>query len=256
VYYIIARMRIRAVVAAAALVLAAATFAACSAGRGSAFRLYEYEEEIYLSLDGSAVVYVNASLPALDALRGAGFDSAPNAPIDRDAARRFFSTPVARLRSVSFSRRSDRRFVHVRLDVDDVRRLSEAAPFSWSTYAFARGDDGYVYRQTVGAAAGKHVGQVGWTGRELVAFRLHLPSTITFQNAGAGAVERGNVVTWEQSLGERLRGAPLTIEARMEPRSILYDTLRLFGLTFAAVAACFVVVIWWMFRRGSRPAEV
>ncbi len=33
-------------------------------------RKYEYEEEIFLSLDGSATVYVNASVPALVSLRG------------------------------------------------------------------------------------------------------------------------------------------------------------------------------------------
>ena len=35
---------------------------------------------------------------------------------------------------VNASRRSNRRFVHVKLDVDDIRRLGEAAPFAWSTY--------------------------------------------------------------------------------------------------------------------------
>jgi hypothetical protein len=249
-------MRIRAMITAAVPVLAAVMFVACGSGRNSVFRQYEYEEEVYLSLDGSAIVYVNASLPALDALRGASFETTPYAPIDRAAARRFFSTPVARLRSVSFSRRRDRRFVHVRLDVDDIRRLSEAAPFAWSSYTFVRSGQEYVYRQVVGPPAGRDVGKVGWTGHELVAFRLHLPSTITFQNAGADAFERGNIVTWEQPLVRRLRGAPLQIEARMETQSILYDTLWLFGLTFAAVAACFIVVIWWILRRGSRPAEV
>ena len=38
------------------------------------FRQYEYEEDVYLSLDGSATVYVNGSLAALNALRGASFD--------------------------------------------------------------------------------------------------------------------------------------------------------------------------------------
>ena len=33
-------------------------------------KVYEYEEDIYLSLDGSAELIVNASVPALVALRG------------------------------------------------------------------------------------------------------------------------------------------------------------------------------------------
>src|SRR5438093_1063647 len=51
--------------------------AAC--GNSTLFRQYEYDEEIYLSLDGSATVYVNGSLAALNALRGASSDSSPAA---------------------------------------------------------------------------------------------------------------------------------------------------------------------------------
>jgi len=43
--------------------------AACNRAAGF-FRQYEYEEEMYLSLDGSATVYVNASIPALNAQIG------------------------------------------------------------------------------------------------------------------------------------------------------------------------------------------
>jgi hypothetical protein len=47
-----------------------------SACSGTAlFRQYEYEEEIYLSLDGTATVYVNSSIAALNALRGTTFDA-------------------------------------------------------------------------------------------------------------------------------------------------------------------------------------
>jgi hypothetical protein len=59
---------------------------------------------------------------------------------------------------------------------------------------------------------------------------------------------------WEQPLTERLRGVPLTLEARMQTQSILYRTLWLFGLTFVAVAVLFAAIIWWVLRRGQ-PAE-
>ena len=60
-YYSIVRL-------AFALVLAA-VLASVACGNVIA-RKYEYEEEIFLSLDGSATVYVNASVPALVSLRG------------------------------------------------------------------------------------------------------------------------------------------------------------------------------------------
>jgi hypothetical protein len=140
--------------------------------------------------------------------------------------------------------------VHVRLEVDDVRRLGEAAPFAWSTYGFTKNGDLFVYKQRVGAAAGKDVDTAGWTGREIVAYRLHLPSKIRWDNSGHD-VGRGNILGWEQPLTERLRGAPLDIEARMDPQSILYRTLWLFGATFLAVAIGFGLVIWWVMRRGT-----
>ena len=221
---------------------------------GGFFRQYQYEEEVYLSLDGTATVYVNASLAALNALRGTSFDTAPNARLDRQAVRDVFSTPVTRVRGeVSASRRRNRRFVHVKLDVDDIQRLGEAAPFAWSTYELKRDGDLFIYRQAVGPAAGKDMDMsaVGWSGREIVAFRLHLPSKIRYHNSGRET--RGNILTWEQPLADRLRGTPLILDARMDPQSILYRTLWLFGWTFVAVAITFVLVIWWVLRRA--PAE-
>jgi hypothetical protein len=224
-----------------------------SCGRTAAlFRQYEYEEEVYVSLDGTATVYVHSSIAALNALRGTAFDTSPAASIDRAAIREYFSSPVTHVTWVRPSRRSGRRFAHIRLEVQDFRRLSEVAPLAWSTYQFEKKDDLFVYHQVVGAAVGKPVGNVGWSGKEIVAFRLHLPSKIRYNNSG-GEIRRGNILAWEQPLADRLRGAPVDIEARMDPESILYRTLWLFGATFVAVAAAFGLVIWWVIRRV--PAE-
>ena len=220
----------------------------------SLFRQYEYEEEIYLSLDGSATVYVNTSVAALDALHGTSFSTSPAARVNRDAIRALYTSPTTHVTWIRESRRNGRRFAHVRLDADDVTKLGSAAPFSWSSYAFHREGDEYVYRQTIGSSANASVGNVGWTGRELVAFRLHLPSKIDFHNSGTD-VRRGNILVWEQPLTDRLRGTPLTLEARMQTQSILYRTLWLFGATFVAVVVAFVGVIWWVLRRGPRHAE-
>jgi hypothetical protein len=242
-------MRLRAV---AALLI---VLAAMACGRtGSFFRQYEYEEEVYVSLDGTATVYVHSSIPALNALRGSSFNTSPTASIDREAVRDFFSSP--HVTWVRPSRRSGRRFAHLRIEVDDIRRLSEVAPLAWSTYRFGKDGDQFVYHQVVGAAVNKDVGNVGWTGKEIVAFRLHLPSKIRFHNSG-NEIGRGNILAWEQPLADRLRGAPVVIEARMDADSILYRTLWLFGATFVAVAIAFGLVIWWVVRRGSTavPAE-
>jgi hypothetical protein len=231
------------------LALAAAMTAVACGGSGPFKQQYEYEEELYLQLDGSATAYVNASIPALVALRGADLDVNPRARPPRDRLRAFFAGPGARVTTPTFSRRDGRRFVHVRVDVDDVRQLARVAPFAWSTYRFERQGDILVYKQEVGKAAKKEVGSVGWKGDEMVSFKMHLPSEIPFNNSPK-RVQRGNILQWEQPLADRLIGAPLDIEAHLEPESILYTTLMLFGGTIVAAALTFAVIIWWVARRG------
>ncbi len=210
---------------------------------------YEYEEELYLSLDGSATVYVNASVPALVALRGLNLDMDPRARLDRNALRPLFEAPSADVRKPTLSRRNGRRFVHTRIDVENVRDLARVAPLSWSAYRFDAGGDIVQFRQTVGAPAGKPVGDVGWTGEEAVAFRIHLPSRIPFHNSPA-EIQRGNILKWEQTLTDRMKGVPLELQADFERESILASTLLLFGSTIVAAAGAFALVVWWIARRG------
>ena len=212
-------------------------------------RHYEYDERIDLSLDGSAIIDVNASIPALVALHGAKLDLDPEARFDRQAVRQLFDGPGAAVRELGAFRRDGRRFAHVRLDVSDIRRLSQIAALSWSRYQVERLDREYRFLQDVGSPARGPVGEVGWTGDELVAFRLHLPSKINFHNS-PNNIDRGNILVWEQMLGDRLAGKPLHMEARMETQSILYRTLWLFGGTFLSAMAVLALIIWWVRRRG------
>jgi hypothetical protein len=225
---------------------------ACSGGSGL-FRQYEYEEESYLALDGSATMYVNSSVQALNALRGSTFDTNPQATPARADVSAFFETDGVRVTRITFSRRNNRRYLHVRLAIDDVRRLGATRPFGWSSYSFAQDGSLMVYRQRVGAPVASAAAP-GWTGDELVAFRIHVPSKIPYHNAGADNLKRGNILVWEQSLADRLAGRPLEIEARMETRSILYRTLWLFGATILAVAVMFGLLLLWIVRgRAGRP---
>ena len=235
----------RAWLAGCALVL----LAACSVNPLS--RKYEYEEEIYVNLDGSATVYVNAAVPALVALRGVDLPLDANARLDRGDVRAIFETPVTRVANVSTSRRDGRRYVHVRIDVDDLRRLSEAGPFAWSSYGLSVTEAAAEYTQRIGPSAGRPVPDVGWTGSELVAFRLHLPSRVTFHNSPTGEVRRGNIIVWEQPLTERQQGAPIEIGVRMDSDSILANTLLLFGAMMVLVTLTFIGFVWFIRSRGT-----
>jgi hypothetical protein len=220
---------------------------ACGNG-GLLGKEYEYEEELRLDVDGSARLNLSSSVAALVALRG--FDLDPVADVDRSRVRSMFEGPGVTVRSVRVSRRDGRRFIHVRLDVEDILQLSRVAPFSWSNYQFSRRGEMLEYKQQVGAAVAKAVGNVGWDGNELVAFRMHIPSVIVFHNAPSKEIRRGNILEWEQPLVERLKGVPVDVEVNMEPDSILYTTLLLFGSSIVLAAAVFGVVIWRVSRHG------
>jgi len=231
------------------IVIAAAVMLTACGGR-LVKKQYEYEEELYLGLDGSATLNVNASVPALVALRGVELNASPRARFDRDRIRAFYQGPGVTVTALSSSRRYGRRFVHVSMDVPDVRSLQHLAPFAWSTYRFAREGDVYEFKQAVGAPAGRSVSDVGWDGSELVAFRMHLPSKIAYHNAPSRRTERGNILEWEQPLADRMRGMPVDIDVQMETRSILARTLLLFGSTIVAAFATLAAIIWWVARRG------
>ena len=235
-------------IGAALALLAALIGASCS--RGDFFRQHEYEEEIFLSLDGSAEVYVNASAAALNALRGSSFDTAESGQIDREAIRQFFTTAVTTVtQTPALTRRGGRRFIHVRVEVEHIGALAQAAPFAWSTYQLSKDGELVIFNQHVGASAGKDVGDVGWKGDETVSFRAHMPSTIIYHNAGADGLRRGNILVWDQPLAARLKGEPMDFEARMESQSILSRTLLLFGATAVVVALMFAGIIFWVVKK-------
>ena len=215
------------------------------------FRQFEYDEDIYLSLDGSASVYVNASLPALVALRGVKLDTSPAARFDREQIAALYEAPGVHVVRVTSSRQRGRRFAHVRLEVADIRKLPGSPMFAWATIRFDRMGELFRYREDVGASSKAAVGDVGWKGSELVGYRLHLPSKIAYHNAGPDNLLRGNILSWEQTLTDRLAGVPLEMEARMEPTSILFRTLWLFLASMAAALAMLALIIWWVVKKGK-----
>jgi hypothetical protein len=144
------------------------------------------------------------------------------------------------------------------MEVSDVRRLSEAPPFVWSTYDLQVKDGRRIFTQTVGPSALKpgSLQNYGWDGGEIVAFRLHLPSKILHHTARdietgePSEASRGNILAWEQHLADRLDGQPVQVVVEMETGSILYSTLWLFAGAFTTALAVLALLIWWTMRKG------
>jgi hypothetical protein len=247
----------------AALVLALLLGSACGAG-GFFGKRYEYEEDVTIALDGSASLTINTSIPALIALRGVTLDTSSDR-VDRERIRALYESPVTEVTRVSRPwRRNGRRYVQIRVKTDDIRKLSEVAPFAWSNYQLTESGGAHTFTQIVGPAAMKpgSLTNVGWNGSELVAFRLHLPSRILEHNSRdpdtdeTNSVQRGNIVAWEQHLADRLEGKPVQIVVRMSSESILYRTLWLFASAFGAALLLLAGFVWWTLKRGAREREV
>ena len=245
-----------------ALIASALFIASCT---NPLARQYEYEEQLYLSVDGSATVVVDASLPALVLLRGASFDPSAAGPTDRAAVRRLYESAGCPVDSVSrLWERRGRRFAQIQVSVKDLKTLTSCPLLAWSTYSLTpHSDDAQQlkYLQTLGPPSGRDPGAVNWDGSELVAFKVHAPSRIRFHNIkkldGAdGEAERGNILTWEQTLADRRAGRPLTMAIEMEKTSILYTTLWLFGGAFVASVLLLVTLIWLTVRRGRKQASL
>lgn len=216
---------------------------------------YEYQEDFYPALDGSASVYVSASLPALVALYGMDVSTDPAALLDRAKLRREFEAPGVTVGAIRSWRRWGRRFVTVRLDTSDIRRLSAAPPFSRDIFEFGAHRSGYRLVERLGPSIDRAVGNVGWDGRELVGFRWHLPSQIEGHNTREENFLRGNILVWEQPLSKRLAGAPLVMEVQMAGSSILYGALWLFGVSAASAVVVVGLIVLWVVRQ-RKPRSV
>ena len=92
---------------------------------------------------------------------------------------------------------------------------------------------------------------MNWNGSEIVGFRLHMPSRISYHNAPTREVERGNILTWEQTLAERLQGEPVDIQVRMDAHSIFARTMTLFVVAVGAALLLLVAAVWWVRKKGQ-----
>ena len=237
---------------------AVVTLAAATACSGPLGRHYEYEEQLYLSVDGSATIVLDASLPALAALRGMTLET-PAGRMDRSTIRRAFESSGCDVVNVAQPwRRQGRRFIQVRIRTDDVRRLAASCKWlAWSAYTLDPSAETLFYRQVVGPPAGGDAGTPNWDGSELVAFKLHIPSRILDHSVKKldgtnGTVERGNILTWEQTLTDRLAAKPIEMSVTMDAESILYQTLGLFAGAFVAAVLVLAAIIWWVVKRTPK----
>src|SRR5258708_3429798 len=144
--------RFRAVVAA---VVVAAAVTACNGRRGPLGPAYEYEEDLTLSLNGSATLVVNASVPALVALRGLPLNPDPRTRGDqlKKQIEDLYTSPYTKVGRISAWTRHNRRFFGIHLTVSDIRSLPQTAPFSWARNELHEQGEQIVFRERLSKPA-------------------------------------------------------------------------------------------------------
>lgn len=223
-----------------------------SAGALTGCVRYEYEEEMVLKTDGSGQVTLHGSRELFAALGSVVGTPDPNL-VTRESLRQAYEAAgvdVLEVLSVKRSRRDGRTFFHVRARFRDIQALTRHPAFRGHRYELERLESALALRAEV--EGGERVRGVAGIPRDgLVAFRVHFPSPVRSHNSASG-LDRGNIVAWEQSVGDHLRSEPLRIEAHFDQRTVLEATLIVVGSALVLVAAALTLALYLTVRLGRR----
>ena len=215
------------------------TLSACTAYE------YEYEEEVFLEVDGSGRFRVSGSSEAIGTVL-------PLARVSVETVRDHFDEPQVELDSVHETERDGRSFIHVQARFADWNRLCEHPAFSGRHCRLVIGPDVLEIESTVPGP--RSPGRVPTDPDASIVFRFHFPSTVAFHNS-PNEIERGNIVRWQRSMGEHFAREPLVIQARFEKRSVLETTVMVLVAAVSLVVVAITGTISLMVRKGRRQLE-
>lgn len=208
---------------------------------------YEYEEEIFLEVDGSGRIRVSGSseiLTALHELDRTGASSTAAAMSSR------FDAPGLEIESVRETERDGRRFVHVQGTFAAWNGLCRHPAFAERDCRLESTDD-EALQLLFGLPASPTSLPDGVDDDAPLALRFHFPSTVSYHNS-PGGIERGNIIEWERTAAEHFGGADLVVEATFERRSVLATTVVVLGMAIAAVVLSVALALFLMVRKGRR----
>jgi hypothetical protein len=203
---------------------------------------YEYEEEVFLEVDGSGEIRMSGSAPAIEALHGL-VEATP------ESAKALFRGEGVEVLSSTTTERDRRPFVHVEARFADWEKLCRVPAFRERGCRLEKGEGELALELFLPAppvAAPENL-----DSQALLALRYHFPGSIRYHNAPSD-IERGNILSWKRTLGEHFAGRPLAIEARFDRRTVLAATLSIVGFSLVLVAASIAAALFLMVRKGRR----
>jgi hypothetical protein len=203
---------------------------------------YEYEEEVFLEVDGSGEIRMSGSTAAIEALHG--LDGA-----GAERAKALFEGEGIEVLSAFETERDRRKFVHVEARFSDWDRLCRIPAFRGRRCILATEKDGLALELSLPSPRAR--APEGLDPQALLALRYHVPSTIRHHNS-PGDIERGNILSWKRTLREHFAGRPLDVEVRFDRRTVLAATVSVMGLALGLVAASIGTALFVMVRKGRR----
>jgi hypothetical protein len=203
---------------------------------------YEYEEEVFLEIDGSGEIRMSGSAAAIEALHELD-------EVTLETASSLFAGEGVEVLSARETERERRKFLHVVARFSAWEKLCELPAYHGRRSRFEKGEGGVTLSLSLPSPRGTAPESVD--PNALLALRYHFPSTIRHHNSADG-VERGNILSWERTMREHFAGRPLSLEVRFDQRTILATTLWIVSLALVLVVASISAAIFLMVREGRR----
>jgi hypothetical protein len=203
---------------------------------------FEYEEEVFLEVDGSGEIRMSGSTAAIEALHGV--DEAGAQGVEA-----LFEGEGVEIVSTLETVRERRKFVHLEARFREWDELCRTPAFRGRVCRFAEGEDGLALELSLPSP--REAAPEDLDPQAILALRYHFPSTIHFHNSPIG-IERGNILAWTRTMREHFAGRPLDVEVRFDRRTILEATVSVVGLSLALVVTGIAVALFVMVRKGRR----
>lgn len=205
---------------------------------------YEYEEEVFLEVDGSGRLRVSGSSEILEVLHALSDEGSISSMTSR------FEGPGFELDSVRESERDGRRFVHVQGRFTDWNELCAHPAFAERECHLDITDDGELELYLTLPRPKGDVPE-GVPPDATLALRFHFPSAVLYHNAPTD-IERGNIIGWERTVSEHFDANALVVEARFERRSVLTTTAIILGTAVGVVLFSVALALFMIVRKGRR----
>ena len=203
---------------------------------------YEYEEDVFLQVDGSGALRVSGSAAMLGTL----FELPAVTTADLAT---YFDREGFELDTVRETEREARRFLHVSGRFTDWNALCRHPAFATRRCRLVLGDEASTLELQVPAARGGV--PPGVDPDAVVAFRFHLPSTVRFHTAPE-PIQRGNILEWERSVAETFGDEPVSAQIRFDRESVLATTFRIIALALGTVVLGVAAAVGLMVRKGRQ----